>query len=159
MRILSTKKKKIAAATLALVAIGGGAAVAYWTTDGAGAGSASTGTTQPITVNQTSTVANLAPGTDPQALSGNFDNPNSSSVFVDRVTAAVSDVKDAEGGSITGTCATDNFAITGTANVGAQVAAGDGVGSWSGLSIRLVNTDSNQDGCKNATAVVTYTVQ
>ena len=157
MRMLNSKKKKIGATTLVLCVIGGGA-FAYWTTDGSGNGAGTTGTTQAITVHQTSTVTGLAPGATAQPLSGNFDNPNDSSVFVAAVTATVSDVTDGDGVSIADDCATNNYAITGTASVGAQVPVGDGVGSWSGLSLSMANTAQSQDACKGATVVIAYTV-
>ena len=55
-------------------------------------------------------------------------------------------------------CTTGDFLIGGTwgANV---VPAGPslGVGSWGGLTLQLVNGAGNQDNCKDATAVITYT--
>jgi hypothetical protein len=41
--------------------------------------------------------------------------------------------------------------------VGAQVPVGTGVGSWSGLSLSMTNSGSNQDNCKNVTVPVAYT--
>lgn len=154
------KRKKRALFLIAAVVAASGVgtlAYGYWTESGSGTGGGTTATTSNLTVNQTSTVTGLYPGGAPQALSGNFDNPNSSAVTLTSVTASVSDVT--KGGvSITATCATSNYSIAGTGTVGAGgvVASGSGKGSWSGLTIQLLNTSSNQDACKGASPVISY---
>lgn len=145
-----TYSRAIVLAIVSVLAIAG-AAVAYWTVSGSGSGDADTGTVIGITVNQTSTVANLAPGVAPQALSGNFDNSNDGPVYVGSVTA-----------SVTGTdqvgCDTDNYVIAGSAPVNAEVASGTGVGSWSGLTIAFNNKPAvNQNVCKGAVVTIAYT--
>jgi hypothetical protein len=147
------RKVSLKAVVLGLVGVlvVAGAAFAYWTTTGSGTGSASTGTPTAVTVNQTSTVSALAPGSGTQALSGNFDNPNSGPVYVGSVTAVVS------GTNKTG-CDASDYTIAGTATVNAQVAAGTGVGSWSGLTIAFNNKPTtNQDSCKGAAVAIAYT--
>src|SRR5207302_7226850 len=83
-------KKRVAAA-VAVLTVGGGAmaAYAYWTGGGTGSGSAQATTPSAVTVNQSTTVAGLYPGATAVTLSGNFDNPNSGTVYVHNVTAAV----------------------------------------------------------------------
>jgi hypothetical protein len=128
-----------------------GIAFAFWSSLGSGSGTAATGTNSAITVRQTSTVTGMGPGVAAQALSGNFDNSNAGPVFVAAVTATVS------GTNQTGCDATD-YTIAGTATVNAQVPAGTGVGSWSGLTIAFNNKVSiNQDACKNAIVSIAYT--
>jgi len=143
-------KKTVAAATAALVMVGGGAAFAYWTTTGSGTGTATAGDVSALTVHQTSSVTGLYPGGPAVTLSGNFDNPNSGQVFVAAVNATV-----------TGTnhvgCTAADFEIGGSAPVGAEIATGSGVGGWSGLTLRLVDSTSNQDACKGATVNLSYT--
>src|SRR4051794_4218080 len=82
-------KKKIAAviAGVAIVGASSGVAFAYWTQSGSGTGTAATGSTQAITINQTSPITGLYPGDAAHTLSGNFTNPNPSKVFVEAVTA------------------------------------------------------------------------
>lgn len=149
---LTKKRKIVATAVVALALLGvASGAFAYWTNAGSGTGSASTGTTSSITVNQTSTVSGLAPGLAAQALSGNFDNPNSGPVYVASVTAVVSST-DKVG------CGATDYTIAGTATVAASVAAGTAVGSWSGLTIQFNNkAGTNQDACKGAAVTITYT--
>jgi len=149
MRKLS-KKATVVAAVALLLAVAG-VAYAYWSATGTGTGQASTGTTTGITVNQTSTVTGLAPGLPAQALSGNFDNPNGGPVFVTSVTATVT-------GTDKPGCNASDYTVTGSpAAVGTQVAAGSGVGSWSGITIAFNNKPAtNQDACKGATVSIAY---
>lgn len=149
------RKKKVVALTVLLVGIAG-AAFAYWTTTGTGTGSADTGTTVAITVNQTSTVTDLAPGSGTQPLSGNFTNTNDGPVYITAVAAEVTEVNDALGDPVVG-CSAADYTIAGTGAVGAEVPAGTNVGSWGNLTIAFNNTAANQDACKNAQLVITYT--
>jgi hypothetical protein len=144
---------KLLALTGGLVLIGG-VAFAYWTQGGSGTGSAATGTTVPITVNQTTTVTGLAPGANPVALTGTFSNTNAATVKVTGLTAVVSGVSPATG------CSPSDYVIGGTASIGnsGDVPNGTNVGSWSGLTVAFKNDPAvNQNGCKNATITITYT--
>jgi hypothetical protein len=152
-----TKTKKLTGLTAALVLLGGAVAFAYWTAGGSGTGTASTGTTDAITVNQTSVVTAMGPGVAAQSLSGNFDNDNDGPVFVATVTAAI--------GAITGggpTCeATDYTLSNPVSDVNAEVPVGTGVGSWGATDAPTIafnnKSDENQDDCKNATVEILYT--
>ncbi len=146
-----TRRTSVIFAAVAVPLVGAGAAFAYWTTTGAGTGTADTGTTVAVVIRQTSTVTGMAPGVAPQALSGNFDNPNAGPVYVAGVTATVT------GTDKTGCTATD-YTVAGTATVAAQVPAGNAVGAWSGLTIAFNNkTATNQDACKGAVVSLAYT--
>lgn len=154
-----SKKKKVAAATVAMLAIGG-TAFAYWTTTGSGDGSATTAAgASAVVVNQTTTVTDLAPGAA-VALTGTFDNGNDSGVKITTLTASVAVGTDVAGvlEPIVG-CLASNYAITGTGVVanGGLVPVGAGVGSWSGLTVEMVETGANQDACKGADLQITYT--
>lgn len=154
--ILSTKIGLLAAA--AVVVVGSGIAFAYWTAGGSGSGSAATGTNVPITAVQTSAVSSMGPGDSPQALFGNFNNSNSGPVYVSTVTVSISSVVKA-GGAAPGTCAAADYTLANAVmTVGAEVAAGNGQGSWTGASIKFNNTGSNQDQCKGATVNLAYAI-
>ena len=147
-----TKKTKIAIVAAALVIGASATAYAYWTQLGAGTGSATAGTTVAVVVNQTNTVTGLYPGGPAQALSGNFNNPNSGPVTVGAVSATVTAT------SVTG-CLPAWYAITGTGTPASQVVpAGSAQGAWSGLSVSLLNDAANQDVCKTAGITITYAV-
>ncbi|WP_144876078.1 hypothetical protein [Microbacterium sp. 1.5R] len=153
----SSKKKSLIAAALAflLLAGGGTAAYAYWTSIGSGTGTATTGTSSSIVVNQTSTVSNLRPGAPAQALSGNFTNNTGSNVYVTSIAISVTVTKAA--GAAAGTCDASDYTITGSPlAVGADIPTGTGVGSWSGATIAFNNKGTNQDQCKGATVTLAY---
>ncbi len=151
------RKKTVAVAIVGLVVIGGSfAAYAYWTTTGSGTGSASTGTTAAITAVQTSTISGLRPGGSAQTLSGNFTNTTNSggTVYVTTVTASIDSVTGGDGA-----CAASDYTLANAVmNVGADVIAGTGVGSWTGATLQFNNKVTNQDGCKNATVNLAYAV-
>ena len=155
MRIITRKR---VAALAAILAVGGGTiAYAYWTTGGSGSGSAATGTTSNIVVNQTgSAITGMYPGQTVN-LSGTFTNTaNPGSVYVTAVTAAVHTFS-SQTDSSKPACTQADFAIGGTAPVGAEVAHGTGVGSWSGLTLTLTDAGTNQDNCKGLTVTLDYT--
>lgn len=155
---LFTKKRAGAVIAVAVVAVAG-AAYAYWTAGGSGTGSASAASAQtPLTVNQTTTLVPMYPGDSPQTISGNFNNPNSGPIRVGTVTASIGSVTKA-GGAPAGTCDATDFTLASAAmSVDAEVAAGNGVGAFTGATIRFNNKASNQDACKGATVNLAYSV-
>jgi len=158
MRKMSKKSRIVAvAAAVTLTAVGGGAAFAYWTTTGAGTGSGATGTNAAISVVQTSVVGGLQPGGAAQTLSGNFNNGNTSPVYVANVVASIESVTQAVGA--VGACdATDYILDTTPMVVNAEVPSGSGTGAWGGATIKFNDeVATNQDGCKGATVHLGYT--
>ena len=154
------KKKKFLLVTAALL-LTGGVAAAYWTTGGSGTGGATTATSENITVNQTSVVADMGPGVAPQGLSGTFTNDSPGTVYVTTVTASISGVTKA-GGAVAGTCdATDYTLTNAVVTVGADIAVGDPSGTWGTTDTPLLsfnNKITNQDQCKLATVQLAYTI-
>jgi hypothetical protein len=150
-------KKRVAAAVAAVVIAGGGmAAYAFWTGGGSGSGSATATTPSALTVNQSTSVTTLYPGAPAVTLSGTFNNPNSGTVYVHNVTGAVHAFSTQTDGTKPA-CTQADFAIAGAATVDAQVASGNGVGAWSGLTVQLVNGSGNQDNCKGQSITIDYT--
>ena len=154
MRRLKNKSTAMIVGVL-VVLVGAGAAFAYWTAGGSGTGTAATGTNATLVVNQTSTPAGMGPGVAAKTLSGNFDNGNDAPTYVGSVTAAITGVSGGDGA-----CSADDYSLlNATMNVDTQVPVGTGVGSWSGATIAFKNSATvNQDGCKNATVALGYTV-
>jgi hypothetical protein len=157
-RISRRVKLGIAALVVMLVAVG--AAIAYWTAGGTGTGSASATTSSALTVNQTnSPITNLYPGGPAQPLSGNFDNPNAGNAYVHSVTASIHPFSSQTDPSQPA-CTQADFSIGGSATVNAEIPAGNGVGSWSGLNVSMVdNPGANQDNCKGISIQIDYTAQ
>jgi hypothetical protein len=150
MKKFFMRKRAAVLGLVACLAIAG-AAIAYWTQNGSGSGSATAGDTTAVTVNQTSTVSNLYPDGPAQALSGNFDNTNDSAVKVGSV-EVTSITTDQDG------CDGTDFKVEGSAVVNAEIPKGNSVGNWSGLTVRMINKSTNQDACKNATLTIDYSV-
>jgi hypothetical protein len=151
-------KRKVAA-TIAISAIliggGGAAAIAYWSAGGSGTGTATTGTSSNITVLQSSTISNLAPGAPVQALSGTFSNSNADPVFVTSITASIASVT-VGGVAVTG-CSGDDYTLDGaTVTIGATVDTGT---TWTGPTIEFKNKPLvDQNACKGATVNIAYSV-
>jgi hypothetical protein len=150
--LIPRSRRGLVIGLLVAVAVAG-AAIAYWTAGGSGTGSASAGTTVPITAVQTGSLSAMYPGDSPQTLSGTFTNTNSGPVHVSTVTASIGSV------SNVGCDATDFTLANATMTVDAQVPAGTGQGSWSGATIKFNNkAGTNQDACKNATVTLNYVI-
>ena len=151
MRIRRSKKTTVIASFLVLAVAG--AAFAYWTAGGTGTGTAETGETLPLTANQVTVLDPMYPGDSPQTISGTFTNPNEGPTYVTSVTAAITDVSGGDGACTDADYSLDNEVML----VGAEVPVGTG-GAWTGATIQFNNTGANQDGCKNATVTLTYTI-
>jgi hypothetical protein len=154
-------RRRLAVALAAVFALGTAAGVVYgyWTGSGNGTGSATVGTLADLIVNQTTILDPMYPGDSAQTLSGDFDNPNAGPVLVTTVTVSIDSVTKAVGAPA-GTCdATDFTLASATATVNAQVPAGNGVGAWTGPTIKFNNkAGTNQDACKDATLTLGYSI-
>lgn len=150
MRRHLNKKRAALAGVVVAIAVSA-VAIAFWTSTGSGTGSAQTGTSVAITVNQTSSITGLYPGGPAQTLSGTFTNTGSP-VQVASISASVSGTSDNTN------CPASNFSIGGSPLAGPfSVPSGTGVGTWTGLTISMVASASNQDECKNETVNISYT--
>ncbi len=154
--ILGRQRLSVALGLILAIALAGGA-FAYWTQGGSGTGSATTGTTVAITVNQTSPITGLYPGGPTQKLSGNFDNPNAGNVYVTSVTAVIPVLWTAQANGSLPACTAADFTIGGSAPVGAEINPGIAQGSWSGLTIAMNDLGTNQDNCKKVSPPINYT--
>jgi hypothetical protein len=142
------------AAVVITIAVAG-IAFAYWTQGGSGSGGASAGTTTAITVNQVGTPTGLYPGGPAQALSGTFTNPNAHPVHISSVTVAVHPFS-VQTDNTKPACTDADFAVGGTSGANV-VPSGTGVGTWSGLTVRMLDGAANQDNCKSVNITLDYT--
>jgi hypothetical protein len=150
------KSRFVALAVLALALAVGGIAFAYWTQGGSGSGGATAGTTSAITVNQTGAPIGLYPGGPAAPLSGTFTNPNAHPVHISSVTVAVHPFS-VQADTNKPACTDADFAVGGPGTGAIVVPNGTGVGSWSGLTVRLVDGAGNQDNCKTVGITLDYT--
>jgi hypothetical protein len=150
----SPRRKRFAAIGLAtfVTLAGAGAAFAYWTTTGTGAGTGTTSAPAAVTVVQTSANVITAPGGS-VALSGDFNNPNSGPTYITHVTATVGVFSSVAAFPSDPPCTAADFTITGTSNTPGDIAAGNGVGAWSGLTLTLTDSLTNQDNCQSLTTI------
>jgi hypothetical protein len=98
----------------------------------------------------------MYPGGPAITLSGNFDNPNPHAVKISSVTAAVHTFS-----SQTDTgkpaCTDADFAIGGSSGANTVPTGGNAVGSWTGLTVRMLDGAGNQDNCKSVSITIDYT--
>lgn len=147
------------------VLVGGGFAAAYWTTSGSATGSGTVGTDAGVTVAQNSSVTGLVPGGAAQAL--DFTVTNNSATTNVQISSVVIGF-----GTFGAGCSAADFTlvqpskpsggtpvtIAGGASTAFVSAAGGTSTHGTGASIQMINTGSNQNGCKLATVPLTYTV-
>jgi hypothetical protein len=167
---MSSNKKRLAfiSGSLAVALVGGGLAIAYWTTTGTGTGAGAVGTSTAVTVTQDSTVSGLVPGGPADDLDFTINNGGTGPQTINSVAVSVSQVTKAVGAPA-GDCTAADFTVT-QPNIGGAVAlavgdtaftSGNGSGgpANTGAKVSMVNDlVNNQDGCKGATLEFTYTV-
>jgi hypothetical protein len=151
----TTPKKLIGLGIATVVLATAGVSWAYWTTSGSGTGSASTGTSEAVTVAQLGTITGLVPGGPAADVDFSITNPASFNQYI--ATVAVSKVS-VSGPNITvGTpCTVDDFTLTQPDDIEADLTPGTHQYSPSGATLKLDNTSSNQDGCKGATISLAF---
>ena len=154
---MSTNKNKkrlgAIAGFTAIALVGGGLAVAFWTTDGTGTGTGTVGTNTAVTVTQTSTVSGLVPGGPAQPLSFDVNNPAAGPQTINAVDIEVT--TNAAG------CDDTDFDIVQPTLGGSVAIAAGGTYSNNTATVAMINKTGptgNQDACKNATLTFTYDV-
>lgn len=148
IKSLFSTKKRIAAVVLsgAVILGTGGIAAAYFTSTGAGSGSASVGSASNWTVAVTSDTSNaLLPGSGSETLSYTITNASAGAQALTGVTATVGD-----SGGCLGTWFTA-VASAPTPATGASIASG---GTATGTVVVTLNdSGGNQDACQGLTSV------
>ncbi len=140
-----------------------GAVLAYFSTSGAGTGNAQVGTSAALTIAGTITpgAGGIVPGGNPAAVAFSATNPTTGNQYVGTVTTtgiqAYSDA--AHTTNITGTgagkCDTTAFTIAPVAE-NQNVPAGTTALAHNGTLV-FADNGLNQDGCKNAYLVASFT--
>lgn len=156
MSKVAGRKKRIIGTTAALVAIGGGAAFAYWTATGSHDTTTKAGTSKNFTI--TSTVAGdpLSPNGPVQTFTFTVKNP--ADAGVQKLTNVVVTVAGTNGSAWTEVsgCSALDFAV-GTPSFTATEIPANGTVSGT-VSLQMVDRPGvNQDGCKGATVPLHFT--
>jgi hypothetical protein len=159
---LKTKRARAGLGLVVLLACAGGA-IAYFTTTGSGAGNTQVGTATALTINATITppAGGIVPGGSPASVQFAVSNPSSGNQYVG--TVSLSGVKaytdSAHTNDITGTgagqCDTNQFSMASVAE-SQDVPSGSTTLSTNG-SLYFHDSGSNQDACKNAYLVASFT--
>lgn len=114
------------------------------------------GTGNSLTITQTSTMAGLAPGVAPAAITGRVVNNGPDGTFVGFVTVSIVTVTKAPGAQ-GGSCDTRDYLIQSPRMpVGRTLGAGGGSATFAGASIGFSHTTAKQDACKSATVGLRY---
>lgn len=149
---LTTRKRRVTAVVVAgtLVAVGGGGAFAYWTSQqGSGSGSASTGDSVAFVV--TSVAGDdplLTPGGPAQVIDFTVTNPGTGSQSLTLVTARILEDGGTTWNDVTG-CTAADYSVAAPVITYGQIAGG---GELDGtVSVTMLNSEANQDACQDAT--------
>jgi hypothetical protein len=162
LSVLKKKRVRVALVGLAALVFVGGA-VAYFTASGSGTGNAQVGTSSAMTISATITpgTGGLVPGGNPANVSFNVNNPGSGNQNVGTVSlSGVQAYSDAgHTNNITGTgagqCDTSQFTMTPVVE-NQDVPSGSTALTNSG-SLVFHDSGSDQDGCKGAYLVASFT--
>lgn len=171
MRVHITKKKVAAVvATTAVIALGAGTALAFWTGTGSGSGTASVTTDANMTIASTM-VTGLFPGaTKPVIVT--VQNPNAFPTLLPGGISGTISVMQAVGASGPNDCTAADFTFNGPSpaapiDIPADGGAAPEYTSTTEYSITMLakpfaaaagpNGPNNQNKCKNATITITYT--
>jgi hypothetical protein len=151
MAKVAGRKKRIIGTTVALVAIGGGAAFAYWSASGAG-DATTTAAAASANFTITSTVAGpaLSPGGPAQTATFTVTNPGTGGQKITNVVATVAGVNGAAWTAVNG-CSAADFTVVGPTNfTPTEIEAGRSITGT--VTLQMIDrTGVNQDGCKGAT--------
>ncbi len=138
-----TKKKAAVIGGVTAAVVTGGVAFAYWTSDGTGTGSVTTGDSVAweVTIDSTD-LGGLTPGGPGETVTFHVKNNNTGVQALQDTVASVVDTSNSG-------CTDADFDVSATTITYGDVAAGGTVdGSF---EITMVNRAANQDACKNVT--------
>jgi hypothetical protein len=154
MRRISNKNKALVVAAVAAVGIAGaGGAYAFWTTGGAGSGSAAAGSNVDFTIAQTNTVSGLVPD-GPQTVKFTVTNPATFAQMLTGVAVTVNAFSAQNVAPAQPACTAADFAISNISIAGGEIPAGD---HRDGTAvITLTNKATNQDNCKGAPVALSF---
>ena len=159
---LKTRRARVGLGLLVLLAFTG-AAVAYFTTTGSGSGNAQVGTSSALTISATITPGSggLVPGGNPASVAFSVNNPSSANQYVGTVTLTGVRAYSNAGHTtdITGTgagqCDTSAFSMS-PVTENQDVASGNNISLSNNGSLVFADSGSNQDGCKGAYLVASF---
>jgi hypothetical protein len=142
------RKKRIIGTTVALVAMGGGAAFAYWTATGAADTTTKAGTSKNFTVTTSVTGDPLSPNGPTKTATFTVTNPGSGVQKLSTVTAAVAGV-DGAVWTPAGGCLAADFKVGTPVFTQTEIKAGESV--TGSVTLQMIDRPGvNQDSCQGA---------
>lgn len=146
-----TKKLVVAVSAVSIVALGAGAAYAYWSSDAAGSGAAGTIEGTPLSAILSADVTaptDLYPGSDgPVGFIVKNNAP-----YRQKISAASVTLGDFTKTVGTSTCTEDDFTIEPPASFTAQFVPATGQLNLDGWTLKMVDSDTrDQNACKSVT--------
>jgi hypothetical protein len=149
------KMPVVVALSVVAVLVTSVSAYAYWTTTGAGTGSATVASSNGTIVLHASFANGLTPGAS-EAVGFTADNAGTSNLYVGTATSTVSVSNAYNATTNPGGCKASWFSIAPVAENQTIAAGGSGVALAHDGSITFNDSSSeNQDGCKGATVTLT----
>lgn len=150
-----TRKRALTAIVALVVLSVAGGAFAYFTTSGEGKGSAAVGTSSEVSITQLGSVTNLQPGGEPQAVDFAITNPLETKQYISNVVVSIGTINApaATGGL---TCTESDFTLTQPNAINQDLSHGETKFQPSGATIAMIDSTSNQDGCKGATVNLVF---
>lgn len=144
------RKRRIVITTAAMLAIGGGAAFAYWTSSATHEGSAKGADSVPFTITSVAGSGGaLSPGGAGQTVSFTVTNPATGNQKLTAVAVSVAEAAGATWNDVAGCSAADYSVGTPVVTTYGDLAPGAAVTGT--VTITMNNLASNQDACKGAT--------
>ncbi len=150
------KRPKLMAATVVALLVIVGVAAAYWTSSGTGVGTGTTGTGSNVTVAQVGTITGMVPGGAAQAVDFTVTNPKTTPQYVTSVTYSIASIQTSPGVAAVG-CSTADFTLVQPNAIATDLPAGATSFSPSGATLAMIDSGTNQNGCKNVTVNLTFT--
>ncbi|MEV7135661.1 hypothetical protein AB0N24_22580 [Arthrobacter sp. NPDC093128] len=149
MSKVAGRKKRIIITTAAMLAVGGGAAFAYWSATGTGNGTTTAGTSSNFTITSSVTGGALSPNGPTQTFTFVVTNPGTGVQKLSAVDATVATTTGAAWTAVSG-CSAADFAVGTPAFTIAEIPAnGTATGT---VTLQMIDRPGvNQDGCKGAT--------
>jgi hypothetical protein len=145
----------VAASFLALLVIGAAASLAPLTAAHA-PGTGCTSAQPSLSITQTSTIDDLAPGRPPGPITGTIVTNGETSTYIASVTVQITSVTLAPGVEAGACAASDYTLVNALMPVKRMLRPGQSV-PFSGASIGFASTTANQDACQGAVVQLLYT--
>ncbi|MBP1135140.1 hypothetical protein JOE31_001372 [Arthrobacter sp. PvP023] len=149
MSKVAGRKKRIIITTAAMLAIGGGAAFAYWSATGTGDTTTGAGSTENFTITSSIEGEPLSPGGPTQKVTFVVTNPGSGVQKLSAVAVTVAGDKGTPWTSVEG-CSAADFTVGKPTFTQTEIEPGKSVTGTVTLQMKNL-ADTNQDGCKGAT--------